>query len=148
MGRQKSTIVKINQSLSFDQAIKKWNSTILTIKKYIYRKGKQVASYNQQKLDLKPGEELIHVEYNERYSNSQHDEVESAYFGQQNFSIFTSCCYYRDSGEDNLTKILMAVISKSIDHSRITAFSCIDTIVNELKKLVNELHKVILCVYS
>ena len=38
----------------------------------------------------------------------------------------------------------MVVISESNDHSRISAFSCIVTIVNELKKLMDELRKVIL----
>ena len=103
-----------------------------------------MASYKQQKLDLKPGEALIYVDYTESYSNLKQDEVQSAYFGQQNFSIFTSCSYYRNSGKDNLTKVPMAVISKSNDHSRIAAFSCIVTIVGELKKLTNELHKMIL----
>ena len=89
--RVDKNFAKINQSLSFDQDIEKWNSTILTIKKHIHQKRKQVASYNQQKLDLKPGEALIHVDYSESYNNSQQDEVQSAYFDQQNFSIFTSC---------------------------------------------------------
>ena len=131
-------------NLSFDQAIEKWNSTILTIKKHIYRKRKQVASYNQQKLDFKPEETLIHVDYSESYSNLEQDEVQSAYFGQQNFSIFTSCSYYCDSGEDNLAKVPVAGIRESNDHSRIAAFSCIVTTVDELKKLKGELRKVIL----
>ena len=135
---------KYCENLSFDQAIEKWNSTILTIKKHIYRKRKQVASYNQQKLDLKPEETLIHVDYSESYSNLEQDEVQSAYFGQQNFSIFTSCSYYCDSGEDNLTKVPVAGIRESNDHSRIAAFSCIVTTVDELKKLKGELRKVIL----
>ena len=142
MGRK--NITKINQSLPFDQTIEKWNSTILTIKKYVYRKRKQVAFCNQQKLDLKPAEVFIHVNYSESYSNSQQDEVQFAYFGQQNFSVFTSCSYYRDDGEDNLTKVPIAVISESNDHSRIAAFSCIVTIVDELKKLMGELRKMIL----
>ena len=62
-------IAKINQSLPFDQAIEKWNS-------------KQVASYNQRKLDLKPGETLFHVDYSEIYSSFKQDEVQFAYFGQ------------------------------------------------------------------
>ena len=78
-------IAKINQSHPFDQAtwelrIEKWNSTILTIKKHIYQKRKQAASYNQQILDFKPGEALIHVDYSESYSNSQQDEVHSYLF--------------------------------------------------------------------
>ena len=36
--RVDKNIAKINQSLSFDQVTEKWNSTILTIKKHIYRK--------------------------------------------------------------------------------------------------------------
>ena len=92
-----------------------------------------MVSHNQQKLDLKPGEALIHVDYSKSYSNSQQDEVQSAYCGQQSFSIFTACSYYSDSGEGNLTKVPMAVISKSNDHSRITELSCIVNIVNELK---------------
>ena len=58
--------------------------------------------------------------------------------------MFTSCSYYRDSGEDNLTKVPMAVISESNDHSRIATFSCIVTIVDELKKLMDGLCNVIL----
>ena len=58
--------------------------------------------------------------------------------------MFTSCSSYRDSGEDNLTKVPMAVNSESNDHSRIATFSCIVTIVDELKKLMSGLHKVIL----
>ena len=131
---EKKTISLMNRPW-VDKNTEKWNSTILTIKTHIYRKRKQMTSYNQQKLDLKPGETLIHVDYSESYSNSQQDEVQSAYFGQQNFSIFTSCSYYRNSGE---------VISESNNHSRIAAFSCIVTIVDELKKLTNKLRKVIL----
>ena len=136
--------MKINLSLPFDQAIEKANFTILTIKKHIYQHRKQVASYKKQKLDLKPGEALIHVNYSESYSNSQQHEVQSAYFGQQNITIFTSCSCYRDGGEDNLTAFPTAVIRKSNDHSRITAFSCIVTIVDELKKLMDALRKVIM----
>ena len=137
-------IAKINQSLSFDQAIVKRMEFYYTIEKHIYLRRKQVACYNQQKLDLKPGETLIHVDNSESYRNSQQDEVQSAYFGQQNFSIFTSCSNYRDSGEDNLTKVPMAVISESNHHSTIAAFSCIVTIVDELKKLMGELSQMIL----
>ena len=100
-----------------------------------------MASYNQQNLDLKLGEALTHVDYSESNSNSQQDKVQSAYFGQQNFSIFTSCSYCRDNGEDNLTNV---PISESNDHYRITAFSYIVTTVDELKKLMSELCKLIL----
>ena len=71
---EKKTISFMNRPW-VDKNTEKWNSTILTIKTHIYRKRKQMTSYNQQKLDLKPGETFIHVDYSESYSNSQQDEV-------------------------------------------------------------------------
>lgn len=135
-------IAKSIQSLSFDQAIEKWNSALSVTKKHIHRKRKQVKAYNDHKVNLKPREVLIHVDYSESYSNAQQDEIQSAYFGKQNFSIFTSCSYYRDHEE--LKKVPMSVISESNDHSRIAAFSCVITIVNELKRLVGPIERVIL----
>ena len=135
-------IAKSGQSLPFDQAIEKWNSTLSATKKHIHRKRKQVNSYNEQKTNLKPREVLIHVDYSESYGNAQQDEIQSAYFGQQSFSIFTSCSYYRD--QEELKKFPMAVISESNDHSRIAAFSCVTSIFKELKKLVGPIDRVIM----
>jgi len=140
--REDNHIVKHRQSLSFNQAIEKWNSTLSVTKKHIHRKRKQVKAYNDQKAKLKPREVLIHVDYSESYSNAQQDEIQSAYFGQQNFSIFTSCSYYRDHGE--LKNVPMSIISESNDHSRIAAFSCVTTIVNEMKRLIGSIERVIM----
>ena len=97
--------------------------TIGNLKRHVYRKHEQVASYNKQKDELKTGEALIHVDCSESYNNTQQDEIQSAYFGQLNFSIFTSCSYYREAEQGNLAKIPIAVISESSDHSRIAAFT-------------------------
>ena len=55
---------------------------------HIYRKREKVASYNKQKDELKTGEALIYVDYSESYNNTQQEEIQSAYFGQQNFFFF------------------------------------------------------------
>ena len=39
---------------------------------------------------------LLHVDYSENYVNKE-DEMQSAYFGHDSFSIFTTCCYLRDA---------------------------------------------------
>ena len=115
------------------------------LKRHIYRKREQVVSYNKQKDEMKTGEELIHVDYSESYKNTQQDEIQNAYFGQQNFSIFTSFSYYREAEQSNLAKIPIAVISESSDDSQIAVFTCANAIVNELKKrMKGSLKKVIL----
>ena len=96
---------------------------------YIYRRREQVASYNKQKDELKTVEALTHVDYSESYNNTEQDEIQSAYFGQQNLSIFTSCSYYCEGEQGDLVKIPIAVISESSDHSRIAALTGTNAIV-------------------
>ena len=84
-------IVKVNRTMLFGQVILKWVETIRTLKRHIYRKCEQVASSNKHKDELKTGEALMHVDFSESYNNTQQDEIQSAYVGQQNFSTFTCC---------------------------------------------------------
>ena len=103
------------------------------------RKREQFASYNKQKDELKIGEALIYVDYSESYNNVEQCEIQGAYFAQQNVSGFISCSlYYNEAEQGNLAKIPIAVISKSSDHSQIAAFTCTNTIVNELKKRMKD----------
>ena len=42
-----------------------------------------------------PGTAIIHVNYSESYRSKQQDKIQSAYFGQTSFSIFTACVYQK-----------------------------------------------------
>ena len=79
--RVEKKIVKVNQTMSFGQVIHKWLKTIRNLKRHIYRKREQVASYNKQRDELKTGETLIRIDQNKSYINSQQDEVQKSYFG-------------------------------------------------------------------
>ena len=130
----------------FGQVILKWVEKISNLKRHIYRKREQVASYNKQKDELKTGEALIHVDYRKSYNNTLQNEIKSAYFGQQNFSIFHSCSFDRQADKSDLAKIHIAVISESSNHYR-KLHSLVPTpfIFNELKKRMKDsLKKVIL----
>ena len=132
MTQVETKILKVGQMILFSQVIPKMDGTLKQPKKHIYRKREQLASYNKQKNELKTGEALIHVhiDYSKSYNNTQQDEIQSAHFAQQNFSIFTSSSYYHQIRQGNLAEI--AVISKSSDHSRTAVFTCTNGIVNEL----------------
>ena len=60
------------------------------------------------------------IDYNDNYVNKQQQEIQSAYFGYEFFSIFTACCYFR-LANGYLVNENMAVISKANDHSGIAA---------------------------
>ena len=107
--------------------------TIQVLKYHLYVKDQQYARYQELKLNLGPGEILIHMDFGESYANKQQDEVQSAYFGHENVSIFTACCYVRDGNE--LIKHCIAIVSEESDHSRIATHSCILKVIDEIKKL-------------
>ena len=108
--------------------------SIALIKEHIYIKNQQQKKYHELKDNLNPGEFLVHVDYAESYKNAQQDEIQTAYFGHQAFSMFTACCYTRDS-EGELKKHCFVIISDSSDHSRIAAHTCISRVVRELKRI-------------
>ena len=131
--------------MPFDQVLSKWVEAISNLKRHIYRSKwascQQVASYNKQRDELKTREALIHVDYSEDYNDTQQDKVQCVYFGQQNFSIFTSCLSYCEAEQGDSAKIPIAAISESSDRSRIATFICTNAIVNESKKRMKDLLK-------
>ena len=124
--------------MPFGQVIPKWVDTISNLKRHIYIKREEIASYNKQKDELKTGLAFIHVDYSESYNNTQQDEIQSAYFGQQNCSVFISCSYCREAEQGDLPKIPVAVVSESSDHSRIATFIYTNPTVNESKKRMKD----------
>ena len=140
--RETGKIKKVVKSISKDQFYKDWYQTVGALKEHIHRKRIQVESYNLQKAELKEGEALVHVDYSESYKNKQQNEIQSAYFGQSSFSLFTACVYYRDENGE-FTKLPICVISESNDHSRAAALTCVDLVVKEVEKHI-ALSKIIL----
>ena len=93
----------------------------------------QNSHYSRLKGNLKTNEFTIHVHYSENYKYKEQDEIQSAYFGHNSFSIFTACCYTR--GIDGiLLNENFTPTSEATDHSRIATFSCINLIIDSLQK--------------
>ena len=139
--KEAGKIKKVLKSVSSNQLFQDWHHTVAGLKEHIHRKGVQVESYNRHKAELKKGEALVHVDYSESYKNKQQDEIQSAYFGQSSFSLFTACFYYNnDNG--NLVKRPICVVSESNDHSRAAALTCVEIVLKEIEINV-ELTKII-----
>ena len=63
---------------TIDSAIRKFKSTITTLKPHIYVKRVQFNYYNNIKNNLGKSDLLVHVDYSENYENKQQHEVQSA----------------------------------------------------------------------
>ena len=131
--REDKKIKKATKCLSHQEFYEEWKEMVITLKNHIHRKRVQVTAYNTCKTNLQQGEALVHVDYSESYKNKQQDEIQSAYFGQSCFSLFTACVYHLDDS-DKLVKRPITVVSESNDHSRIAALNCIDFVIREIER--------------
>ena len=85
------------------------------------------------KENLQENEVILLVDHYESYNNTQQDGIQSAYFGNSTFSIFTACGYILDNGRE-LSKRFVAVIGESSGHSRIATLTCLDMVLKEIEK--------------
>ncbi|XP_066916722.1 uncharacterized protein [Clytia hemisphaerica] len=121
---------KIQVTMDKDEAWETWCMVIKDLKGHIYRKRKQVEFYNDLKQNLKPNEAIIQVDYSEGYKNRNQDEIQSAYFGHETFSIFTACGYFRPNDTFDLEKVPLTIVSETNEHSRIASFTCVSKIID------------------
>ena len=96
-----------------------FKSQIKVLKEYLFVKRVQNDTYNKHKAELSDGDLLVRVYFAESYRNDQENEIKSAYFGNQSFSLFTSCCYFKGVTSEIRNKSVVAV-TKNSDHNRIT----------------------------
>ena len=121
-------------------------SHIKTLKRHIHLKRIQHAKFHELKVNLEEKEILIQIDYSESYANQEQGQIQSAYFGQQTFSIFTACCYLLIDGEivnENVT-----ITSEASDHSRIAALSCWLRVVSYLQEKYSLLESLRLHIWS
>ena len=72
-----------------------FKSQIEVLKEHIYVKRVQNDAYNKHKAELSDADLPLYVDFAESYRNDQQNEIQNAYFGNQSFSLFTSCCYFK-----------------------------------------------------
>ena len=126
-------ITKISQNLSVTDATESLKQQIAVLKKHLFTKRTQASTYNEVKDNLKQNDLLIHVDYSENDNNKQQWEIQSAYFGHASFSIFTTCCYFKDES-NAINKEAITVTSETSDHSRSASVSCLQKVIHFVRE--------------
>lgn len=128
-------ISKSKISTSVEAAIATFRSYIKQLKTHIFKKRVQNKAYNHMKQTLGPNDLLIHVDFAESYSNIQQDAIQSSYFGQQTFSIFTACGYTKLEEDEHVKNDNVVVISEHSDHSRVGSMACLVSVVEKIEQI-------------
>ena len=126
-------VSKVQRKMGIVDAINLLKQQIVVLKSHLFTKRTQLECYNTIKENLKQSDLLIHVDYSQNYDNKHQNEVQSAYFGHNSFSIFTACCYFQDE-TNSLAKQAITVTSESSDHCRSASISCLLKIINFMRE--------------
>ena len=124
---------KVVKSVDVEEVTELFNEQVKILKADIFVKRTQKTHYNRLKENLETNEFIYHVDYTENSKDKEQDEIQSAYFGHNSFSIFTACCYTREI-DRTLLKENFTVTSEATNPSRIASFSCINSIIDSLHK--------------
>ena len=107
--KKKVYLSKMLVTVDVNDALSMWQNHVTVMKRYIFTKRQQHEAYNNIKQNLTSYEIMIHLDYSENYKSSQQNEIQSAYFGNVLFSLFTACTYYRQISDGTLAKIMMTI---------------------------------------
>ena len=108
---------------SHRELVNMFNTQMPVLKKHIFVKREQNTFYNNVKDNLEENEVVIHADYRENSSKKDQQEIQSACFGHNTFSIFTACCCFREDDGEVVSKNI-TVTSNATDHSRAAAHRC------------------------
>ena len=124
-------ITKSKIEVSFKEAIEMLKDEPVVLKEHIHIKRRQVSAYQDMKASLGPNDLMVQVDFAESYKNDQQDAIQSAYFGNQYFSIFTACCYVNVEGVIKNQNV--AILTERSEHDRVASMSCLQKVVEEIE---------------
>ena len=104
---------------------------LVDLKEHIHIKRRQVSPYRDMKTSLGPNDLMVQVDFAESYKNDQQDAIQSDYFGNQCFSIFTACCYVNVEGIIKNQNVV--IFTERSEHDRVTSMSCLQKVVEEIE---------------
>ena len=100
------------------EALGLWQSMIETQKEHIHYKRRQFKEIRRITDSLTMEEILIHLDYSENYKSKHQNEIQSAYFGNKSFSLFTACTYYQNG------KLPITITTEESDKSSCIVIVC------------------------
>ena len=112
---------KINKSkadVTFKDAVKMFKDDIKTLREHIRIKREQINASHEIKSSFSENNLMLHVDFTESYKNDQQYVLQSAYFKNQSFSIFTACCYIKRANNNNVRSFSVIAVTESSDHNR------------------------------
>ena len=76
---------------------------------------------------------MLKEDFAESFKNDQHDTIQSTYFRDQCFRIFTVCCHAKSPNNSDIRNYNAIVVTESSDYDRVTSMSCLQKVVYKIE---------------
>ena len=132
-------ITKARIEIGFNNAIEMFKEEVAVLKEHIHIKRRQVNAYREMKESLTNDDLMVQVDFAESYKNEHQNAIQSAYFGNQCFSIFTACCYSKVSEKIKNDNVI--IVTERSEHDRVASMSCLQKVVQEIESKYSKSYK-------
>ena len=112
---------------------RKLTGIFANLKLHYFTKRTQSKECKTQIETLLPGEVITHVDYSDNFKNKQKNEIKSAFYGQQQFTIYTACIYVNVDHDVKCKKYVLNKLEN--DYSCNVSFTLNDFLIKELQKV-------------
>ena len=109
---------------------------MINLKRHIFNKRQQHSTYVNIRENMMERELLINLDFSENYSNQNQNEIRSAYFGKNSFSLFTACAFNNNQGKTE--EVSVTITTEGNDKSRVTSISCVDFLIQFLRSKIEK----------
>ena len=93
---------------------------------HVFIKRQQSACFQEKLSDIPDASAVIQVDFSENYSLQQQGEIQSAYWSQQQLTLFTVCVWTHDSNKS------MVFVSDDLDHDKTSVLVFLHKLLAEL----------------
>ena len=76
---------------------------------------------------------MLHVDFAESYKNDQQEAIQSAYFGNRCFRIFTACYAKKKVLIITMLEMIMLSLPRNSSHDRVASMGCLQKVVHKIK---------------
>ena len=108
--------------------------------RHSYNKYRQHQELRLLKSSLDATAIVVQVDFSENYTNKQVNEIQSAYFGQECFTLYTACVWFKDDG-DLKCKSFCFVTDKT-DHNKYVACHFNNVLISKIREFVSPINAV------
>lgn len=134
---------KVHKEGTVEEALQSLGTKMSSFLKHVFIKRNQARFFQEKINNLKLEEAVVQFDFSENYTCLQQDEIQSAYYNQEQVTLFTVAVWTKDSSCNTIcTSHVIVSDDRSHEKKQVAVFvnKVLNTFIKEYHPSVNEVH--------